>query len=484
MTAAIVHYHLRPGGVTRVIASASRALAAAGIPHVILSGSPAADDPDLPVVVLEGLDYLPAPSIPDPAVLEERVREAAARTLGSPPDIWHFHNSCLGKAPAVTGLIRRLAEAGERLVLQVHDLAEDGRPANYQRLPDTGRIHPTGSNIRYAFINSRDHDRFIAAGLPPRHARLLLNPQSLPPLPAPPPHAAESPQVFYPVRGIRRKNLGEFLLLAALAPLGARFAIASPPANAAAREIHDHWQNFARRHPLPVDFAVVDRRSPAAGLDSSFPSWLAACTHLATTSVAEGFGYAFPDSLALRKPLIGRSIPYLDHARHGSHHPGLYDHLIVPRDWINEAELFLDLADRLRTTYRLYDRPLPDEAVEQAWQAIRLPHGFDFGNLPEDIQRSCINRCIAEPHLPRVQTGSALVPADQWLADRLSPDRAPLLPPLAPSATASAAYGEALGQIYHSCLRQAGPPGWVDSSRLLDLYLAPASFHFLTAASE
>ena len=42
MTAvAIVHYHLGPGGVSKVITAASRAMTGAGISHVILVGAAA-----------------------------------------------------------------------------------------------------------------------------------------------------------------------------------------------------------------------------------------------------------------------------------------------------------------------------------------------------------------------------------------------------------------------------------------------------------
>ena len=63
MKVAIVHYHLGPGGVTRVIEAASQALATAGIRHVILTGDSDVAPPEksLPVRQIEGLGYLTSP---------------------------------------------------------------------------------------------------------------------------------------------------------------------------------------------------------------------------------------------------------------------------------------------------------------------------------------------------------------------------------------------------------------------------------------
>lgn len=43
----------------------------------------------------------------------------------------HWHNHSLGKNTAAPGVIRSLAHEGWRILLQVHDFAEDNRPENY-----------------------------------------------------------------------------------------------------------------------------------------------------------------------------------------------------------------------------------------------------------------------------------------------------------------------------------------------------------------
>ncbi len=477
MTAAIVHYHLRPGGVTRVIREASRGLSAAGIRHAILSGTPP-ENADLPSAVVEGLDYLPGTPCPNPETLEKSARRAAERLLGESPSVWHFHNPFLGKNTSVPNLVHRLAEAGERLVLHVHDLAEDGRPSNYRLLPDKERIHPLSPRIHYAFLNRRDRDRFVAAGLLAEHAHILPNP-----LPGNPPSApgyppGQPPLLFYPVRGIRRKNLGEILLLAALSPLGTRFAIASAPDNPQWRAIHDDWRDFATEHSLPVEFAVAGRLPPAAGQTPGFTNWLTSATHLATTSVMEGFGYVFLDSIALQKPLIGRSIPHLtnDHRDHGIRFPSLYDQILIPAETIDIGEL-----ENLRT--KALSRMFTDYGMPfAAGASLSTPSAFDFGNLPEPIQKNIILHFLSNPaDQPTILAGGNEIPARQWLRENLTKNLPPPPPGLLKPFSTEAHTARLLDMYAASSNSPRGPVTWLNSSALLKSCLDPSAFQFLSS---
>ncbi|MEY3897292.1 MAG: hypothetical protein RLZZ214_2813, partial [Verrucomicrobiota bacterium] len=131
MRVAIVHYHLAPGGVTRVIETTSQVLTNAGVPHVILTGDN-----------VTGLGYLTNSSGLTAGELLANLRAAATAALGGPPDIWHFHNHSLGKNLLLPDLIARLADSGERLVLHIHDLAEAGRPANYPLIAGHPALYP------------------------------------------------------------------------------------------------------------------------------------------------------------------------------------------------------------------------------------------------------------------------------------------------------------------------------------------------------
>jgi hypothetical protein len=159
MKIAIVHYHLQPGGVTRVIENTLQAWEENGteIEAVALSGRAYPGDrlPDTRVV--QGLDYTSPKDAVDPRVLTERLRASAKDALGQPPDLWHIHNHSLGKNPSLTAAVSLLAESGERILLHPHDFAEDGRPGNYLSLSEVyQRAYPTGPTIHYAALNQRD----------------------------------------------------------------------------------------------------------------------------------------------------------------------------------------------------------------------------------------------------------------------------------------------------------------------------------------
>ena len=157
MRIAIVHYHLGHGGVPQTIRSHSHSLTRLGIPHVILIGSHLPEDSSLPISLLPALEYAGrAPATACAKSLSDDLLMAASRHLGSPPDLWHIHNHSLGKNLALTQAVSLLAQRGEHLLLHIHDLAEDGRPALYAAIRHLDSIYPFCPRIHYAFLNPRD----------------------------------------------------------------------------------------------------------------------------------------------------------------------------------------------------------------------------------------------------------------------------------------------------------------------------------------
>jgi FMN phosphatase YigB (HAD superfamily) len=476
---AIVHYHLGHGGVTGVIDCASRHLTENRIPHVILASQvPAPVVGDLPVRWVDGLSYHQRPEGQGPDELLVSLRAAASEALGGPPDLWHFHNPSLGKNPWMAGVVARLAEAGERLLLQLHDLAEDGRARNYRFIRDQKHLYPVSETLRYAFLNSRDLECFTAAGLPAEHAVLLANPIAIPP--GDREVRPDAPALlFAPVRGIRRKNLGELVFLSALLPAGARIAVSRAPENPDAISFHSCWREFAMRHAWPIDFDVVERVAPSPDATPEFASWLHHATHFITTSVAEGFGLPFLESIAHGKPLLGRNLPHLakDHAAHGIHHSNLYDHLLIPASWIDEKRLEAALQHALDCDPLHHGNPRRHVECGQ----LRIGGDYDFANLPEDFQREVIER-LSDPsmrHLPRVRIQGRTQPAEDWLAAAIGvrrPDH---------DASSLAAYSpvicgrQLVGQYTDILRRPLGRTSWLEVREVLRMYHSPGSFHFL-----
>ena len=103
MKVAIVHYHLEPGGVTRVIENTLEALASSehDVETVVLTGRKYAGDRIRKHQVVDGLDYATPNHAVDPGLLMERMKDAARNSLGGAPDLWHVHNHSLGKTQLV-----------------------------------------------------------------------------------------------------------------------------------------------------------------------------------------------------------------------------------------------------------------------------------------------------------------------------------------------------------------------------------------------
>ncbi|MGD7653919.1 MAG: HAD family hydrolase [Verrucomicrobiales bacterium] len=482
MTVAIVHYHLGSGGVSRVIATTSRALTSAGIPNVILAGpTPEPVESDLPTVLVPGLEYNHSRGPHTPQSLLARLTACATAHLGAPPDVWHFHNHSLGKNPLVPDLVALLAAAGQRLVLQIHDLAEDGRPENRPNISACPALYPVTPRIRYAFLTPRDQSTFLAAGLPPENSTLLPNP--IPETRAAPPPPDGPPRLLYPVRGIRRKNLGEFLLLTILSPPGTTSAITRAPANPQARQLHDQWQRFAQHHHIPAEFDVVDRTPPAPGDTPDFQSWIDRSTHLVTTSVCEGFGMVHLEAAAIGRTLIGRHLPHATASLPESYPAGtLYDRLMIPADWIDRHTLDRFLTLTLGQALAAWHRPCPAESLATARNRLCSDGFLDFGNLPEPLQKHILTLALDPANQASILVShpGGTTPAPAWLGTTLA-HSPPTVPPAQLAAISTTSLDTLTRTYHHLAHAPAAPPTTVPPERILDTCLTPENFRFLTA---
>ena len=365
MRLAILHHHLNRGGVSQVIANHLRSLATLAKEDrpervaILYDGQRDGwpDDPlagvgafPVELVVLPALAYDEPGARADPDRLAEKLRTALeAAGFASEETLLHAHNHSLGKNASLPGALRLLADAGWRMLLQVHDFAEDNRPENYRHLreaigesePDRlgAILYPQGQGIHYATLTERDADILRDAGVVAERLHTLPNPVAefdgmpsqeearsrvFPALGLP----AESRLIVYPVRGIRRKNLGEMLLLSALAPEGTCFAVTLRPKNPVEAASFDRWRRVAEDCKLPCRFDTGGPKEQG-GYGCDFKDTLAAADAILTTSVAEGFGMVFLEAWLAGKPLIGRDLPEItrEFKAAGMTFGGLYDSL-------------------------------------------------------------------------------------------------------------------------------------------------------------
>ena len=481
---AIVHYHLRPGGVTRVIEQAVAALSREPVRTVVLSGAPLADrvSGGMKVVVAEGVDYTQGVSEHLGAgELVQRLRQAATAALGGAPDVWHFHNHSLGKNCVLSRAVHAMAEDGDPLLLQIHDFAEDGRPSNYRDLIRYvadgdeqklgARLYPQGEHVHYALLNGRDLDFMQAAGVSASCIHALPNPVSLYTENEVAPIADDGPLFLYPTRAIRRKNIGEFILWSVVnGGESRRFAITLAPTSKVDRPFYERWVAFCRANGIAVEFE--------AGLQHprAYPAMLKSSSAIVTTSIAEGFGLAFLEPWLARRPLAGRDIPEMtrEFKKAGLVFPALYDRLWLPVDWVGEEVLRSAIQAGLRELYKTYGKtsgPVEEErAVAMAFQDGRV----DFARLNESMQGKVILRLIGSPS-SKSEIGPSCLGADKY-SDAMLDSNARLTR----EHFNLEQYAARLMEIYRAVAGSAkSRTDEVVAGRLLDRFLDPERFYLL-----
>ncbi|RMF89545.1 MAG: hypothetical protein D6736_08190, partial [Nitrospinota bacterium] len=334
-------------------------------------------------------------------------------------------------------------------------------------------LYPQASHVHYAVLNRRDQCFLQRAGVPETHLHLLPNAVWIE---APSPaetgwREGSAERLFlYPVRAIRRKNIGEFLLWSALGKRGDRFAISLAPQNPLARPIYAQWVAFARSLDLPVVFDLVTTsQQPLAAL-------VHAAHALITTSVAEGFGLAFLEPWLLNRALLGRKLPEItaEFEEAGVDLSDLYNRLTVPVEWIGgPVVLRRKLAAALPSYLASYGRHMQPGDVEQILHTLLNNGRVDFGRLDEELQAQIIRHLVhtpaarqelSPPSLPSAEDSKKIERNRQAVQQAFSLER----------------YGQRLMQIYRQVMES--PVDSLDSlsaDLLLDQFLAPERFSLL-----
>lgn len=479
LSIAVVHYHLQRGGVTRVIQNTVLSLKPFEVSLVLLTGVAPPDHLafDAPVRVVPGLGYAPSDGKGMAAAeLLQGMRDAAQDALGRAPDLWHIHNHALGKNPELTRAVSMLAQQGERVLLHIHDFAEDGRPALYRALEDAlgtsdeASLYPRSDFIHYACLNDRDTTFLRQAGLDDAHLHELPNAIHI---------GAENsasipvePLILYPTRAIRRKNIGEFILWSAMASSPElKFAITLAPENPLEQSFYRRWKEVAGALNLPVEFE--------AGAHRDFSALLQSARAIATTSMAEGFGLAFLEPWLLGKPLLGRKLPEVTAAleNRGVRLDALYERLTVPVEWVGRERFTAQIAKAWRRTMTAYARPFRSEEVDRAVAAAIDGDRIDFGRLDESMQEQVIRHVHANR-----SSVAEIQPAD-WMDRVTTPATIASNQQLIEAEYGLAGYGNRLMDIYFQMVaRPSVPAGTIQADQLADQFLVPERFCLLRAS--
>jgi hypothetical protein len=430
----IFHYHLLPGGVTDVIVQGVMALARSSrhVTHVTLVCgrndnsdhvykrltaylSRHKSDLKLDINIMPDIDYLNhteelADIEPRLAVLQKKLITAFA----SPSNIWWIHNYQLGKNPLFSEVILRIIESGigQRIMLQIHDFPEAGRPHNLLKLKKivSHPLYPAADTVRYLVINSRDSAILQKAGLPADLVYLAENPISSFSHQAQNPArvkqilsvyggrlnrniGADTPLVIYPVRAIRRKNVLEAGLITRLLP-GSPLLLVTLPGVSAAEKSYSSFVEDCFNDGLIPGFFGLGTRLDKMGI--GFASLLAASSLMCCSSVQEGFGYPYLQALLLGLPLLARRLDVMDgFIRMFEHYPShFYTSLLVPLEAEDTTGLKRAYMDHIRALRRTYEPALLDSLTAEV-EALFHNRLIDFSFLSFSLQRKMLERALS-----------------------------------------------------------------------------------------
>jgi glycosyltransferase involved in cell wall biosynthesis len=380
---ALIHYHLRRGGVTSVLYNQANALAGDGDEVLIITGEANPNDTQIPQAVVEELRYnqaIPKPGAEDEYItrraeaLADGVIAAMKAHWGGSADILHVHNPMIRKNIALLTALDILRKRGLRLLLQNHDLSEDFRPDVYvgdEEYPE---------NCHYAVINKRDYSFLRRAGLKSEGLHLL--PNEVHPIEAA--QGLERRRYLYPVRAIRRKNIGEALLLSLFIQKGKVVAITLPPASEKEIPAYRKWMDFAREIELPVEFEI--------GLQESLADAYGSALGIITTSVKEGFGFSFLEPWTAGRAVIGRRIDYVcrDFENSGVRFKTFYSSIDIPRVYISTPIFRKKLEETMTTIYQSFGQEPPQYMLSMMREDLLSRSTADFGRLDEVTQAGII----------------------------------------------------------------------------------------------
>ena len=367
----IVHYHLRPGGIRRVIELATPHLvreAPRPITRVLLATGQRADEewheqfsrrlPDVPVEVFveRSFNYL-SEQRASPRSITAHMRHALEKLLTDADAgnclVW-AHNLGVGRNLLLSReLVSACAARDISLVSHHHDWWFDNR---WTRWPEMRRfgfrtltspahaVFPQTDILIHAAINHAD--AAILEGHCGKRALWLPNlTEPAPQLPAAHVCVArrwlenrlahgDDPVWFLPCRTLRRKNIAEALLLTRWLRPEAWLVVTGAASSADEAPYFRALETAAHQHHWRLRLGVL------AGDESRKPGvaeLFAASEAVLLTSIQEGFGLSYLEAASAQRPLIARRLPNIapDLDRFGFRFPQAYDEIFVTPDLFN-----------------------------------------------------------------------------------------------------------------------------------------------------
>jgi len=382
MKIAFIHYHLKTGGVTTVMRQQIEAIQNR-CDVLVLSGEASETPFPAETCTIPELGYSDRLNYtPDPEITAQKVIDAVFSKWNQGCQLIHVHNPTLAKNMQFLKILTALKDRQIPLFLQIHDFAEDGRPAVYFS-------EEYVSNCHYGVINSRDYHILLRSGLKKEGLHRIHN--TINPIEQAEQHQSENVRVLYPVRAIRRKNIGEAVLLSLFMDSGYQLSITLPPNSPKDIVSYERWKNFVSDMGIRVKFEE--------GLHHDFRELVGSAKFLITTSINEGFGFSFLEPWTAGKLLWGRKIPKIcrDFEAQGIRLDHLYDRLQIPIKWIGKEMFFKKWQNCILKVRSLYNFDLNLGDLQHCFHSFTRDGTVDFGLLSQGLQQLVIRRVLSDP---------------------------------------------------------------------------------------
>ena len=484
----IIHYHLRPGGIRRIIEQATPHLVAHFSERIdgvtLATGEPAPaewtsqfrkllGETSLDCFIEPSFGYFAEQQVESGALrkqVQDGLKKLFADSTADNTLVW-AHNLGLARNLLLTAELHQLcARRGITIAAHNHDWWFDNRWARwveaqtygFTTLRATSRaVFPNNLNTTHIAINKADarllkkHFGKHAGWLPNltdraakpssekiEKAKAWLDQCGIP----------QAPVWIVPCRMLRRKNVAEALLLARwLRPEA--WVVSTGGASSADEESYvREIKNAAQRRNWHLHLGILQKAGPDK---PSVDELLAASEAVLLTSIQEGFGLPYIEAAAAGRPLIARSLPNVspDLKQFGFKLPYLYEEIFI------SPELFDWQAERRRQEERFAEWRLRLPVRCRAWAgtpwllSATRPEPVPFSRLTLKAQLEVLS---VNPDVAR-NACAALNPfLEKWrlLASQNKLRKTPW-PKSAERWLGGAAYGKRFNQIIRAAERQA-----------------------------
>ncbi len=336
-------------------------------------------------------------------------------------NLWWLHNYHLGKnvdyTQALLQIVQQLKPANLSFLLHIHDFPECGRLALYQKLlqsqcslysqcsAEVALLYPIAPNVCYSTINKRDLQILRDAGLPEQKLFFLPNPVIFDDLTKFPVDSAslrmqfnqnfclpDAPLALYPVRCIRRKNILELALLNVLTKKPWNLVCTLPGVSESeqlySKQVENLYQNGVIQGACHVGLQLEQK-------GWSFAMLCHAADIIVSSSVMEGFGFTYFNSMYWGKTLFARYLDVLQGFEH-CFEPALslfYRQLKIPLYKLNGrvdpilAELYFELQQKY-SNYMLGLPAFVGRELQREFSKLLKPSGEQ---LPEYLDFALFN---------------------------------------------------------------------------------------------